>query len=87
VDAVDGGAENRDATCRTPRGKCKLWRPTARAGIHILCLLDKIPLGELDTLARLVKVSLLKCEDPAEPCRHAWGRRDFWRTRGGRHFQ
>ena len=43
-----------------------------RAGIHTLVFLKKFHVGELDTLARLVKASLLKSEDPANSAGNAW---------------
>jgi len=43
-----------------------------RAGIHILAFSKKFHVGELDTLARLVKTSLLKSEDPANSAGNAW---------------
>src|SRR5712692_4651374 len=43
-----------------------------RAGIHILAFSKKFHVGELDTLARLVKASLLKLEDPANGAGNAW---------------
>jgi PilZ domain-containing protein len=43
-----------------------------RAGIHALAFLKKFHVGELDTLARLVKVSLLKSEDPANGTGNSW---------------
>ena len=43
-----------------------------RAGIHTLAFLKKFHVGELDTLARLVKTSLLKSEDPANSAGNAW---------------
>jgi PilZ domain len=43
-----------------------------RAGIHALAFSKKFHVGELDTLARLVKASLLKSEDPANSATNAW---------------
>jgi hypothetical protein len=43
-----------------------------RAGIHALAFLKKFHVGELDTLARLVKTSLLKSEDPANGTGNSW---------------
>ena len=43
-----------------------------RAGIHALAFLKKFHVGELDTLARLVKASLLKSEDPANGTGNSW---------------
>jgi hypothetical protein len=43
-----------------------------RAGIHVLAFSKKFHVGELDTLARLVKASLLKSEDPANSANNAW---------------
>ncbi len=43
-----------------------------RAGIHALAFSKKFHVGELDTLARLVKTSLLKSEDPANSAGNAW---------------
>ncbi len=43
-----------------------------RAGIHALTFSKKFHVGELDTLARLVKTSLLKSEDPANSACNAW---------------
>jgi hypothetical protein len=43
-----------------------------RAGIHILSFSKKFHVGELDTLARLVKTSLLKSEDPANSTGNTW---------------
>jgi PilZ domain len=43
-----------------------------RAGIHALAFSKKFHVGELDTLARLVKTSLLKSEDPANSSGNAW---------------
>ncbi len=43
-----------------------------RAGIHALAFSKKFHVGELDTLARLVKASLLRSEDPANSAGNAW---------------
>jgi hypothetical protein len=43
-----------------------------RAGIHALAFSKKFHVGELDTLARLVKTSLLKSEDPANSAGNGW---------------
>ena len=43
-----------------------------RAGIHALSFSKKFHVGELDTLARLVKTSLLRSEDPANGAGNAW---------------
>jgi len=43
-----------------------------RAGIQALAFSKKFHVGELDTLARLVKASLLRSEDPANGAGNAW---------------
>ena len=43
-----------------------------RAGIHALDFSKKFHVGELDTLARLVKASLLRSEEPANGGGNAW---------------
>jgi len=43
-----------------------------RAGIHALVFSNKFHVGELDTLARLVKASLLRSEEPANGEDNAW---------------
>src|SRR5260370_39936993 len=43
-----------------------------RAGIHALDFSKKFHVGELDTLARLVKASLLRSEEPANDGGKAW---------------
>jgi len=43
-----------------------------RAGIHVMTFSKKFHVGELDTLAGLVKASLLKSEDPANSAGNAW---------------
>lgn len=43
-----------------------------RAGIHALVFSKKFHVGELDTLARLVKASLLRSEDPANSAGNTW---------------
>jgi hypothetical protein len=43
-----------------------------RADIHALAFSKKFHVGELDTLARLVKASLLRSEDPANGAGNAW---------------
>jgi hypothetical protein len=43
-----------------------------RAGIHALVFSNKFHVGELDTLARLVKASLLRSEEPASSTGDAW---------------
>ncbi len=43
-----------------------------RAGIHAIAFSKKFHVGELDTLARLVKASLLKSEEPANGKGNAW---------------
>ena len=43
-----------------------------RAGIHALVFSKKFHVGELDTFAGLVKLSLLKSEDPANGAGNAW---------------
>src|SRR6266404_548515 len=68
---------NPDLTPRTylpdARGEMQaLATDLQRAGIHILTFSKKFHVGELDTLARLVKTSLLKSEDPANSAGNAW---------------
>jgi len=43
-----------------------------RAGIHALVFSKKFHVGELDTLGRLIKASLLRSEDPANSAGNAW---------------
>ncbi len=43
-----------------------------RAGIHNLAFSKKFHVGELDTLARLMKASLLRSEEPAEDKGNSW---------------
>src|SRR3989441_10567255 len=43
-----------------------------RAGIHNLAFSKKFHVGELDTLARLMKASLLRSEEPAEDQGNSW---------------
>src|SRR5437588_12525530 len=43
-----------------------------RAGIHALVFSKKFHVGELDTLARLVKASLLRWDEPANGEGNAW---------------
>jgi hypothetical protein len=43
-----------------------------RAGIGTLTFSNKFHVGELDTLARLVKASLLRSEEPAKDVSNAW---------------
>jgi hypothetical protein len=43
-----------------------------RAGIHALAFSKKFHVGELDTLARLVKAYLLKSENPANSASNSW---------------
>jgi hypothetical protein len=43
-----------------------------RAGIHVLAFSKKFHVGELDTLARLVKASLLRSEEPANGGGNSW---------------
>jgi len=43
-----------------------------RAGIHALAFSKKFHVGELDTLAHLVKTYLLKSEDPANSAGNSW---------------
>ncbi len=43
-----------------------------RAGIEALVFSNKFHVGELDTLARLVKASLLRSEEPAKDVGSAW---------------
>jgi len=53
-----------DAHLPDAREKCRRWRSTwQRAGIHALSFSKKFHVGELDTLARLAKASLLRSED------------------------
>ena len=43
-----------------------------RAGIHTLVFSKKFHVGELDTLARLIKASLLRSEEPAKDGGNGW---------------
>jgi PilZ domain len=43
-----------------------------RAGVHTLTFSKKFHVGELDTLARLVKASLLRSEEPANGSANGW---------------
>ena len=43
-----------------------------RAGVHALVFSKKFHVGELDTLARLVKASLLRSEEPANGSANGW---------------
>ena len=43
-----------------------------RAGIDVLTFSKKFHVGELDTLARLIKTSLLRSEEPAKDGSNAW---------------
>ena len=62
-----------DAHLPDARGEMQaLATDLQRAGIHILTFSKKFHVGELDTLARLVKTSLLKSEDPANSAGNAW---------------
>jgi hypothetical protein len=62
-----------DAHLPDARGEMQaLATDLQRAGIHTLAFLKKFHVGELDTLARLVKTSLLKSEDPANSAGNAW---------------
>jgi len=62
-----------DAHLPDARGEMQaLATDLQRAGIHILAFSKKFHVGELDTLARLVKTSLLKSEDPANSAGNAW---------------
>ena len=56
-----------------PRGDMQaLAIDLQRAGIHAIAFSKKFHVGELDTLARLVKASLLKSEEPANGKGNAW---------------
>jgi len=62
-----------DAHLPDSRGEMQaLAADLQRAGIHALAFLKKFHVGELDTLARLVKASLLKSEDPANGTGSSW---------------
>jgi hypothetical protein len=62
-----------DAHLPDSRGEMQsLAADLQRAGIHALAFLKKFHVGELDTLARLVKASLLKSEDPANGTGNSW---------------
>src|SRR5260370_17806859 len=52
-----------------------------RAGIHVMTFSKKFHVGELDTLAGLVKASLLKSEDPANSAGNAWWPARFLKNR------
>src|SRR5260370_17594214 len=67
------GGRNGDAHLPDARGEMQaLATDLQRAGIHILAFSKKFHVGELDTLARLLKTSLLKSEDPANSAGNAW---------------
>jgi len=56
-----------------PRGEMQaLASDLQRAGINALVFSKKFHVGELDTLAGLVKASLLRSEDPANGAGNAW---------------
>src|SRR5438552_1829019 len=62
-----------DAHLPDSRGEMQaLAADLQRGGIHALAFLKKFHVGELDTLARLVKASLLKSEDPANGTSNSW---------------
>ncbi|HYT22537.1 MAG TPA: PilZ domain-containing protein [Candidatus Polarisedimenticolia bacterium] len=62
-----------DAHLPDSRGEMQaLAADLQRAGIHALAFLKKFHVGELDTLSRLVKASLLKSEDPANGTGNSW---------------
>ncbi|HEY2461351.1 MAG TPA: PilZ domain-containing protein [Candidatus Acidoferrum sp.] len=50
----------------------ELARDLYRAGIHALVFAPKFHVGELDTLAQLVKSTLLRSDDPAKRGAEAW---------------
>jgi PilZ domain len=56
-----------------PKGELKnLATDFQAAGIQTLVLLRQFHVGELDTLAQLLRASLLKSEEPAKPRRASW---------------
>src|SRR5713226_82744 len=62
-----------DAHLPDARGEMQaLAMDLQRAGIQALAFSNKFHVGELDTLARLVKASLLKSEEPANGGGNAW---------------
>ncbi len=62
-----------DAHLPDARGEMQaLASDLQRAGIHALAFSKKFHVGELDTLARLVKTSLLRSEEPANGGGNAW---------------
>jgi len=62
-----------DAHLQDERGEMQtLAMDLQRAGIHALAFSKKFHVGELDTLARLVKASLLRSEEPANGGGNAW---------------
>jgi hypothetical protein len=62
-----------DAHLPDARGEMQaLAMDLQRAGVYALAFSKKFHVGELDTLARLVKTSLLKSEDPANSAGNAW---------------
>jgi len=72
--------ESVTAICRTCEEKCSAGdRPAPRRNLRA-GLLEKFHVGELDTLARLVKASLLDRKSRRTVATMPGGRRDFWRT-------
>ena len=62
-----------DAHLPDTRGEMQaLAADLQRAGVHTLAFSKKFHVGELDTLVRLVKASLLRSEEPANGGGNAW---------------
>ena len=62
-----------DAHLPDARGEMQaLAADLQRAGIHKLSFSKKFHVGELDTLTRLLKASLLRSEEPAKDAGNAW---------------
>ncbi len=62
-----------DAHLHDARGEMQaLAIDLQRSGIHALAFSKKFHVGELDTLTRLLKASLLRSEEPAEDASSAW---------------
>jgi PilZ domain len=62
-----------DAHLPDARGEMQaLAADLQRAGVHALVFSNKFHVGELDTLAQLMKASLLRSEEPAKDTGNAW---------------
>ncbi len=71
-----------DAPLSDPRGELReMAKDLRRAGVHTLSLAREFHVGELDTLAQLLKATLLRSEGEVQPGTADWWKKQFTEKR------